>query len=169
MFVGIVYESLFGNTRDIAEAIAAGIREAGPEADVVCCPVGEAGPELARADLLVVGAPTHFLGLPSARSRVMQLRYRPASGTWDVTGPQPRIAARISGIRPRQVREPALQFLDRSRRGLRRRGAPKRSRCPPREIGDVPNEHRRIFTSRGQALAVRRKGDRMGDALVPLE
>src|SRR5216684_3082163 len=36
MRVVIVYESLFGNTRRIAEAIAEGMREAAPEAQVSC-------------------------------------------------------------------------------------------------------------------------------------
>ena len=58
MDVAIVYESLFGNTREIAEAIAEGIAEAGPRADVACCRTAEAGPELPRADLLIAGAPT---------------------------------------------------------------------------------------------------------------
>ncbi|MBO0808864.1 MAG: flavodoxin-like domain-containing protein, partial [Actinobacteria bacterium] len=93
MFVAIVYESLFGNTREIAEAIAEGSAEADPRATVACRPAAEAGPELPRADLLIVGAPTHFLGLPSERSRIMRPRYRPESGSWDLTGPLPRAAA----------------------------------------------------------------------------
>ena len=99
MFVAIVYESLFGNTREIAEAIAEGIAEADPRADVACCGAAEAGPELPRADLLIVGAPTHFLGLPSERSRIMRPRYRPESGSWDLTGPLPRAAANVTGRR----------------------------------------------------------------------
>jgi flavodoxin len=34
MRVGVVYESLFGDTREIAEVIAAGIGEADPAADL---------------------------------------------------------------------------------------------------------------------------------------
>ena len=107
MRVGVVYESLFGDTREIAEAIAAGIRDADPEVDLVCSPAAEADPHLAQADLLVVGAPTHFLRLPSPRSRTMQLRYRNDAGTWYITGPVPRLAGNIAGSSPRPARQPA--------------------------------------------------------------
>lgn len=62
----IVFESIFGNTRLIAEAIADGLRSAGVES--VTVPASEA-PEAVTCDLLVLGAPTHFRGLPSPRSR----------------------------------------------------------------------------------------------------
>jgi hypothetical protein len=101
MRVGVVYESLFGDTREIAEAVAAGIREADPGVFLACGPAAEADPHLAQADLLIVGAPTHFLGLPSPRSRVMQPRYRAESASWYVTGPVPRLAGNIAGSRPR--------------------------------------------------------------------
>ena len=108
MRIGVVYESLFGDTREIAEAIAAGIREADPAVDLACSPAADAGPQLAQADLLIVGAPTHFLGLPSRRSRVMQLRYRNDSGTWYITGPVPRLAGNIAGSRPCPPRRAAV-------------------------------------------------------------
>ena len=72
MQVAVVYESLFGNTREVAEAIAEGIRAAAPQAAVDCRETADAPPGLGKADLLVVGGPTHFLGLPSARSRRLQ-------------------------------------------------------------------------------------------------
>jgi hypothetical protein len=63
----IVYESMFGNTRVIADAIAKGLE---PVGIVVVVPVPEAGREmLADADLLVVGGPTHFHGMSRARTR----------------------------------------------------------------------------------------------------
>ena len=107
MRVSVVYESLFGDTREIAEAIAAGIREADPAVDLVCSPAAEADPQLAQADLLIVGAPTHFLGLPSPRSRMMQLRYRYDTASWYITGPVPRMAGNIAGSRPRPPGRPA--------------------------------------------------------------
>ena len=76
MRVTVVYESLFGNTRTLAEAIAAGVRGAAPGADVSCIPVAEAGPAAAEGDLLVAGGPTHFLGMTSQRSRRMARQYR---------------------------------------------------------------------------------------------
>ena len=70
MRVVIVYESLFGNTRQVAEAIAEGIREAVPEAQVSCVRATEANRDVALgADLLVVGGPTHLCGLSSGVSR----------------------------------------------------------------------------------------------------
>ena len=63
----VVYESMFGNTRVIADAIAKGLE---PVGIVVVVPVPEAGREmLADADLLVVGGPTHFHGMSRARTR----------------------------------------------------------------------------------------------------
>lgn len=72
MRAAVVFESLFGNTRAVADAIALGLREAAPGVTVHCCGTGEAGPALGEADLLVVGSPTHFLGMPSPRSRRIQ-------------------------------------------------------------------------------------------------
>ena len=64
----IVVESYFGNTRAIAEAVAAGLIEGGVDAQVV--DVSRAPSALpADLDLLVLGAPTHNRGLPTATSR----------------------------------------------------------------------------------------------------
>ena len=67
MHAVIVYESMFGNTHDIADHIATGFRRAG---QVTVRSVAETTPEaLAEVDLLVVGGPTHVHGLTSTRSR----------------------------------------------------------------------------------------------------
>jgi hypothetical protein len=58
----VVCESRFGNTHEIAEAIAGAL---GSEILSVDDPV----PQLDDVDLLVVGAPTHVHGLTSERSR----------------------------------------------------------------------------------------------------
>ena len=64
----IVVESYFGNTRLIAEAVAAGMIEGGVDTQVV--DVSQAPSALpADLDLLVLGAPTHNRGLPTATSR----------------------------------------------------------------------------------------------------
>lgn len=64
----IVYESMFGNTQTIAEAVALGLSIHGIE--VVHCEVGQAPPELVEDhDLVVVGAPTHALSLSRTESR----------------------------------------------------------------------------------------------------
>jgi len=59
----VVYESVFGNTRAIAEVIAQGL------GSVPVVPVHEADEQYETVDLLVVGGPTHMHGLSSARSR----------------------------------------------------------------------------------------------------
>jgi hypothetical protein len=65
----VVYESMYGNTHLIADAIATGLRtDAG--ADVVVVPVDEAHADvLAGADLVVVGGPTHAHGLSRESTR----------------------------------------------------------------------------------------------------
>jgi len=63
----IIYESMFGNTHVIADAIAKGLE---PLDNVVVIPVSEAGAErLGEAELLVVGGPTHFHGMSRPRTR----------------------------------------------------------------------------------------------------
>ena len=64
----VVYESMFGNTRQIAEAIAVGLADS---VDVAAVEVSEATAEAAEgADLLVAGGPTHAFSMsrPSTRS-----------------------------------------------------------------------------------------------------
>ena len=63
----VIYESMYGNTHEIANAIARGLGP-GTEVAVVC--VAEAVPELlAGAGLVVAGGPTHLHGMSGARSR----------------------------------------------------------------------------------------------------
>jgi hypothetical protein len=63
----VVFESMFGNTRTIAQAVADGLAARG---EVVLVEVGAAGAALDGAvDLLVVGAPTHVYGLSRASTR----------------------------------------------------------------------------------------------------
>ena len=70
MKVVVVYESLFGHTHEIAAAVAAGLTDAWPEAEVELVRVGEADPvSAAGADLLVVGGPTHMRGMTTWLSR----------------------------------------------------------------------------------------------------
>jgi hypothetical protein len=70
MQVLIVYESIFGNTHRVAEAIADGARGAGAGILAECVPVGNATAErVAAAGLLVVGGPTHARGMSLRSSR----------------------------------------------------------------------------------------------------
>ena len=64
--VVVVFESMFGNTRSIAEAVADGLRSHG-HVDLV--EVGSASANLGDADMLVVGGPTHAFGMTRARTR----------------------------------------------------------------------------------------------------
>jgi hypothetical protein len=76
----IVYESMYGNTHLIADAVAAGL---GPGFDVSVVPVSKASPAvLADADLVVVGGPTHAHGMSRAGTRTMAVEAanKPAGG-----------------------------------------------------------------------------------------
>ena len=76
----VVYESMYGNTHLIADAIGAGLRSA---FDVTVVPVAEAGPAvLAGADLVVVGGPTHIHGMSRASTRkaAVEAADKPDSG-----------------------------------------------------------------------------------------
>lgn len=63
----VIYESMFGNTKRVAEAIADGIRQHMPAevAEVSHAPLA-IDPTL---DLLVVGGPTHVHGMTTTRTR----------------------------------------------------------------------------------------------------
>jgi Flavodoxin len=63
----VVYESMYGNTHLVADAIGAGL---GPVFDVSVVPVSQVSPAvLADADLVVVGGPTHAHGMSRAATR----------------------------------------------------------------------------------------------------
>ncbi|MBT0995344.1 flavodoxin domain-containing protein [Cellulomonas sp. DKR-3] len=68
----VVFESMFGCTRAVAEAVAAGLRDGGLEAAAL--DVAEAAARddtVLRSELLVIGAPTHMRGLSTPRSRAL--------------------------------------------------------------------------------------------------
>jgi hypothetical protein len=79
MHIVVIYESMFGNTRKVAEAIAGGFR---PAHSVLCEPVGSADTKaVSTADLLVIGAPTHAWSLsrPSTRQNAAAQAAQPNS------------------------------------------------------------------------------------------
>jgi hypothetical protein len=64
----VIYESMYGNTHLIAEAVGRGLRDDGSDVSVVA--VDGATPELvAAADLVVVGGPTHAHGMARESTR----------------------------------------------------------------------------------------------------
>jgi flavodoxin len=80
MKIVVVYESMYGNTHLIADAIGTGLQAAG---DVMVVPVDGAGAEvLAGADLLVVGGPTHAHGMTreSTRKAALEAAEKPDAG-----------------------------------------------------------------------------------------
>ncbi len=69
----VVYESMYGNTARIAEAIGQGLDEGGIE--TVIDQVDDVDPTTAAAvDLLVVGGPTHAHGMTRDGTRAQALR-----------------------------------------------------------------------------------------------
>ena len=77
MRILVVYESMYGNTRTIAEAVGSGL---GADSAVVA--VRDATPDqVANADLLVVGGPTHVRGMsrPTSRKAARDAAGKPGS------------------------------------------------------------------------------------------
>jgi len=66
MRVVIGYESMYGNTRRVAEAVAAGFA---PGHDLRIEPIANVDPTDPDLDVLVIGVPTHAHGLPRPSSR----------------------------------------------------------------------------------------------------
>ncbi|KZE91495.1 flavodoxin family protein [Microbacterium sp. TNHR37B] len=68
----VVYESMFGATRQIAEAIATGMGDAVAARVVAIGDLGETGVD---DDIVIVGAPTHAHGLSRPESRTEAARW----------------------------------------------------------------------------------------------
>jgi len=60
----VIYHSQFGNTRRIAEAIAEVLAQAGPAQAISIAQCS--ADEVAEADLVLVGSPTHYQAVPKA-------------------------------------------------------------------------------------------------------
>lgn len=97
MTVLLVFESMYGSTRDVAEAIADGLRD-GAHVRVVevgalaAEPGGSVVPD--ETTLLVVGGPTHAFGMSSARTRASAAQESP-----DRTGHAGTVTPPAVGIR----------------------------------------------------------------------
>jgi len=76
----VVYESMYGNTHQVADAIGAGLT---PAFEVSVVPVSRASAAvLDGADLVVVGGPTHMHGMSRASTRraAAEAAAKPGSG-----------------------------------------------------------------------------------------
>ena len=80
MHAVVVIESCFRNTSKVAEAIIDGLRSSGAEVQTYAA--GSA-PRRLRADLVLVGAPTHNMGMPTSASRDQAIQ---KGGTATATG-----------------------------------------------------------------------------------
>jgi hypothetical protein len=122
----VVYESVYGNTRAVAEAVADGLAACG---EVEVQPVQEA--DDAGFDLVVVGGPTHMHGMTSSFSRRAAVKAGEEDGVTvephagDETGLRQWIRERAGGGRPsvafdtRIDRSPRLTGM--AARGIARR------------------------------------------------
>ncbi|MFZ5869956.1 MAG: flavodoxin family protein [Actinomycetota bacterium] len=118
MEVLLVYESVSGLTHRVAEAVADGVRSASSSAHVTVAGVGDVtADQVAAADLLVVGGPTHMRGMSTERTRHMGVEGEQKSAA--AHGDEPRVepGAEGPGLRdwfdalPRQQRRtPAAAF-----------------------------------------------------------
>lgn len=123
----VVYESMFGNTREVAAAVAEGAGLAGP---VELVEVGAAPAALPDdVELLVVGAPTHAFGMsrPSTRKSAAEQTDKPLVSTgigvreWlEGLGPCPGVRACAFDTRVRVPGMPgsAAKAVTRRLRGL---------------------------------------------------
>jgi len=66
MRILVVFESMFGATEEVAEAVGKGLAGTGP---VEVVDVGKAPRDLTGVDLLVAGGPTHVHGMSRAATR----------------------------------------------------------------------------------------------------
>jgi hypothetical protein len=69
MKVLVVYESMFGNTEEVARAIAAGIGESAAVTSVDVVAAADARGRVGDADLVVIGGPTHAFSMTRESTR----------------------------------------------------------------------------------------------------
>jgi hypothetical protein len=96
----VVYESMFGNTRAIAEAIAVGLASSGAATEVVVMSVNEVTPEdLLDIELLVVGGPTHLRQMTTLRTRGMRAGSMAKFSGGGTGGPEQLAQTVTTGVR----------------------------------------------------------------------
>jgi hypothetical protein len=148
MRVSVVYESLFGNTRLVAEAVADGIRTADPAADVSVTRTDATKlSDIEDACLLVVGGPTHMMRMSSPRSRQQGLQAACKANDQYSSEPEPGAG---SGLRE------WLQALPPARLGAM--AAAFDTRLESRLAGGAAHSASRRLRRRGFGLAGKREG-----------
>lgn len=93
----VVYESLYGNTKDVAAAVAEGL---GERFTVDLMVVGRAGNDVSNAELVVVGGPTHVHGMMSERSRSGALAEASDDEERDLLSTGPLLREWLGGLAP---------------------------------------------------------------------
>jgi Flavodoxin domain len=105
----VVYESMYGNTHQVAEAIGAGLE---PTCSVSVVPVSQVTQEsLAGADLVVVGGPTHVHGMSRAATRksAVEAAGKPGSGLeLDPDAPGPGLREWLASLGRHQAKAAAF-------------------------------------------------------------
>jgi flavorubredoxin len=125
----VVYDSKFGNTRKLAEAIADGLRRASSVrlVDLDKAPATDLG----KVDLLIVGGPTQVHGMTTRIRQFMDLlETRPASGMVAATfDTRLRMPAALSGSAAiqvaRKLRQAGIRVFVRPQSFFVSRGVPE--------------------------------------------
>lgn len=161
MEVAIVYESLFGNTRAVAEAIADGVRAADPAGHVTVMRAGDTrADEVARAELLIVGGPTHMRGMTSGLTRRKGLEAEEQAARNKGQEFQPEPGAEGPGVRD------WIGALPRARRGAH--AAAFDTRAGFRLAGGAARKISHRLRSHGYDVAARPAGFIIEDTEGPL-
>ncbi|HEY4994244.1 MAG TPA: flavodoxin domain-containing protein [Nakamurella sp.] len=173
MDVLVVYESSYGNTHLIAEAIAEGL---GGTHTVDVVPVAKATQELVdRANLVVVGGPTHIHGMsrPATREKAAEAAHQPGSPlVLDADAEGPGLREWFENLRPVNAFGAAFDTrIDASAliTGRASKGISKQLRRHDiREIADPMSflVTKETHLAAGQQDAARRWGELLADALA---
>jgi hypothetical protein len=122
----IVFESMFGNTKLVAEAVCQGLS---PYADTRVVEVGAAPERLDDVDLVVAGGPTHAFGMTRPGTRADAASQASGGVVSGVIGLREWLAS-LPKAQPRQLAATFDSRVDKVRRlpGSAARGAAKRLR-----------------------------------------
>lgn len=107
MTVVVIYESMYGNTHRITEAIGQGLAEAGATVQVLSV---DAARERASqpGDVLVVGAPTHVHGLSRTSTRDAAVKDAPGHGLEPAPAAQPGVREWLGSLGATSARAAAF-------------------------------------------------------------